>query len=311
MPRSRAAEHVFVTPRFRGYLKDAKQPERDHAAELIAIAEASRGTLLRPTVPIYQGERHGVPEVAGSGVLVTLADMRFLLTAGHVLDLTTKGQLVVGVSPEVLALAGDPMRLQTPGSAQGLTDRIDIGVVHLDRGPWTELSLDRFVGPEQLDTQIPIVARHSYALIGYPTSMNRKGLAGGQLTAVAISIGGLECPSDFYAHTSTDPEANVMVGLDRESLWTAYGQRTGPDLYGSSGCGLWRYGRYIRTSLGPPKLSAIGIEWHRKGRHRHVLGTRVPLVLAAIADKYAEIREFLDEHQLASRTSGVEPDGRG
>lgn len=239
-----------------------------------------------------------MPEVAGSGVLVTLAGMRFLLTAGHVLDLHAKDQLLVGLSPELLTLAGDPMRLRTPGSTQRLNDRIDIGVVHLNSGPWSDIALDRFLGLADLDTEIPILARQSYALVGYPNSMNRKPVRGNRLAAFAISIAGLECTAESYEKTNTDPELSVMVGLDREDLWTAEGQRTGPDLYGCSGCGLWRYGRYIRESVGPPRLSAIGIEWHRKGEHRHILGTRITLVLGAIGDKYPDVRSFLDQHRV-------------
>ncbi len=263
------------------------------AAELIAIAETTRDSLLEPTVAIYQGENRGVPQVVGSGVLVTLANLRFLLTAGHVLDLRKEGQLVVGLSPELLSMAGDPMRLRTPGSKQASADRIDIGVIHLRGGPWDDIPFDRFLGWEQLDAEIPIIARHSYALVGYPDSMNRARVTGDRIKALAISIGGLECGAESYEATGTDPELNVMIGIDREALWTVDGQRTGPDLYGSSGCGLWRYGRHVRTSKGPPKLSAIGIEWHRKGVHRHILGTRITFILGAIADKYPLVGELI------------------
>jgi hypothetical protein len=280
-------------------VKDRRKPDRKHAAQIIAVAEATRAPLLKSTVPLYQGKKHGVPEVAGSGVLVELAGMRFLLTAGHVLDLRAKGQLVVGLSPELVTLAGDPMRLRTPGSMVGMIDRIDIGIVHLRGGPWDNVPVARFVGWDRLDTAIPLVAKHSYALVGFPHSMNRKAVSGDQLKALAISIGGLECDREAYESTHADPQLSVMVGIDRETLWTSDGQRTGPDLYGSSGCGLWRYGRYIQTSVGPPKLSAIGVEWHRKGRHRHVLGTRIPFVINAIADKYPTVRELVTKHQLA------------
>ena len=270
-----------------------KDHDENYAAELIAIAETTRDALLKPTVAIYQSEKRGVPQVVGSGVLVTLAGLRFLLTAGHVLDLRKDGQLVVGLSPELLSMAGDPMRLRMPGSKQGSADRIDIGVIHLRGGPWDDVPLDRFLGWERVDAVLPIIARHSYALVGYPNSMNRARVTGDRINARAISIGGLECSRESYEATGTDPELNVMVGIDREALWTADGQRTGPDLYGSSGCGLWRYGRYIRTSKGTPKLSAIGIEWHRKGLHRHVLGTRITFILGAIADKYPVVRELI------------------
>lgn len=278
-------------------MKDRKKRDRKQAEQIIAVAEATREVLLGVTVPLYQGERDGVPEVAGSGVLVELVGMRFLVTAGHVLDLRAKGQLVVGLSPELFTLSGEPMRLRTPGSTVGMIDRVDIGVVHLQGGPWDSIPVSRFIGWDRLDTEIPIMAKHSYVLVGFPHSMNRKSLSGNTLNAYAISIGGLECDQEAYESTHCDPQLSVMVGIDREALWTAEGQRTGPDLYGSSGCGLWRYGRYIRTSVGPPRLSAIGIEWHRKGRHRHVLGTRIHIVIGAIADKYPAVRELLNKQQ--------------
>src|ERR1035437_7611865 len=105
--------------------------------------------------------------------------------------------------------------------------------------------------------------------------MNRSAIADSRLTAMAISIAGLECPAKSYEETKTDPELNVMIGIEKNAVWTVDGQRSAPDLYGASGCGLWRYGRRVRDSVGPPKLSAIATEWHKKGRHRHVLGTRI------------------------------------
>jgi hypothetical protein len=268
---------------------------RDDVAGLIDIAEQTRDLLLRSTVPIYQGEKRGTPQVAGSGILVTLGTMRFLLTAGHVLDLRTQGPLLVGLPSALAPLSGDSTRLRTPGSGGSSGDSIDIGIIRLVDG-WQSIPGEHFLDWERLDTKIPIVARHSYALVGFPNSMNRSPIDGDRLGAFAISTGGLECASVAYEETHIDPVLNVMVGIEK-SVWTRDGQRNSPDLYGSSGGGLWRYGRFIRTSTGPPRLSAIAIEWHRKGRHRYVLGTRITFILGAIADKYPEVKAFIDQHQ--------------
>jgi hypothetical protein len=86
-----------------------------------------------------------------------------------------------------------------------------------------------------------------------------------------------------------------MLGFDKKSMWGAHGQRTAPDLYGASGSGLWRYGRRISDDDARPRLAAIATEWHPKGEHRYLLGTRVPLVIEAIADRHESVREFVAE----------------
>lgn len=105
--------------------------KRKYLAELIEIAESTRDQLLAPTVPLYQDTARRGTEVVASGVLVLLAGIRFLFTAGHVLDMRSRGQLLVGVSPELLTLAGEPLRLRSPGSTGPTGDRIDMGIVRL------------------------------------------------------------------------------------------------------------------------------------------------------------------------------------
>jgi hypothetical protein len=276
--------------------KRGRRSEFDHerTAGLIGIAEATRDQLLAPTVPLFQEFARGGLEVIGSGVLVVLGGMRFLLTAGQVLDSRIESRLMVGMSTGLLSLAGEPTRFRSPGLVGATGDRFDLGIVRLQGTDWNITSLDRFLAFERFDTEIPIVARQSYALVGYPNSMNRFTGNSERVTARAISIGLLECLEKDYEETGTNPELNVMLGLEKNAVWPVDGQRTIRDLNGVSGGGLWRYGRRIRDSDGAPRLSAIAIEWHKKGRHRHVLGTRITAVVSALADKYPAVRELVD-----------------
>lgn len=275
--------------------------QRKSAAELIAIADDTAQQLLAVTVPIYQGAETERPSVVGSGILVAISNIRLLMTAGHVLDLVATDQLFAGASPELICVEGDPTRLQTAGAKTQIDDKIDVGVVRLMGDIWDCIPLERFLASDALDTDIPIAAHHTYGLVGFPNSMNRRAPVDDRIRAAAFGMAGLECDAQTYAKTSTDPGTNVMVGFDKNTMWSKTGQVTAPDLYGASGAGIWRYGRRLRGSAGVPKLSAIATEWHPKGRHRHVLGTRIPLILGALADKYDDVR------QLIAKNSHSEP----
>lgn len=275
------------------------QQSKAHAAALAARVEARSSRLLPVTVPIYRTDLETSLELIGSAVLVALGCIRFLITAGHVLDFASDGPLAAGVSPRILPLAGDITRLRSTGSQNSDSDRVDLGIVRLAGHVWSEVSSDSFAQWTELDQRIPILARHTYSLVGFPVTLNRRQIDEGQATAVAYRMTGLECEEEAYDATATVPDTNVMVGFDRKTMWSADGQRNSPDLYGASGSGLWRYGRQISDSSSSPKLSAIAIEWHKRGQHKYILGTRITVFLAAMHDKYEDVRTFIDAQPRA------------
>jgi hypothetical protein len=271
------------------------------AARLIAKAESLGARQMEVTVPVIQADEDERPEVVGSAVLFAIAGVRFLVTAGHVLDRIQLGPLGVGMSPELLGVAGLPSRLRTPGTAATpKKDKIDIGIMRVAGKPWEEIGLERFLTLDELDIGGPAIARNTYGLVGYPNSVNRKAVVGDRIKTAAYRMAGLECDADAYRETKTDSSTSIMLGFDKQEMVNADGPYTAPDLYGASGCGLWRYGRRINDAVGPPKLSAIAVEWHEKGRHRHVLGTRIELVVQSLVDKYDDVREHIE--QLANQT---------
>lgn len=274
--------------------KDLRQrnEERATAGSLIRIAERLSDETLRPTVPLYYEEDRGEPTLLGSGLLLSLGGIRFLLTAGHVFDHQTK-RLEVGVPAGLLTVVGLPTRLRSPGARKIEEDRIDVGIVRLTGGSWETLEESNFLGWAELDIATPTAERHTYALVGFPVSVNRRGLDGGRLTAAAFRVGGLECERSAYEERGIDPMNHVMVGFDKNAVLDADGPRNAPDLYGASGGGLWRFGRRLRDATERPKLSAIATEWQKRGRHRYILGTRIQLIIEALADKYEDVGQVV------------------
>ncbi len=271
--------------------KDADQ--RRLAGELAIQAEALSPRALPVTSGVYQLDTHDHPRLVGSAVLAILGDIRVLLTAAHVLDLRHEGGLWIGVSPDMLPVAGEVTSLSTVGATSRADDHIDIGIVRLEGEAWGAVSAHSFASWDEFDIRPQLAASHTFGLIGYPVSRNKHPVEGERIIGVAYRMAGLECDLDAYRATGHDVESALLVGFKQQEMWSPDGMKTAPDLYGASGCGLWRYGRSLRDATGFAKLSAIAVEWQRRGRHRYILGTRLHIVVAALVEKYPDVREFV------------------
>jgi hypothetical protein len=193
-------------------------------------------------------------------------------------------------------VAGDVTRLYSTDRVAKGEDRIDIGLVRLDGEAWRAAPSTAFASWVDMDIRQPILAGHSFGLLGFPHSQNRRPIRGDRMIGTAYRMVGLECDESVYKATDNNPDSTLLIGFKRKEMWDATGQRTAPDLYGVSGSGLWRYARRIRHATAQPRLSAIAIEWRSKGVHQYILGTRIHLVIAALAQKYEDVQRFIAEH---------------
>lgn len=275
--------------------RGADEEKRATARDLIQIAETLSEATLTPTVPLYYEGDSGLPVLLGSAILLRLGEIRLLLTAGHVFDHLQTKRLAAGVPSGLLPVMGLPTRLRSPRAPDAKDDKIDVGVMRLTGTVWDELEASNFLTWADLDMVTPTAARQTYALVGFPTSVNRRGLKGGRLTAAAFRVAGIECEGRVYEESHIDPLNHVMIGFDKNAVLGSDGPRNAPDLYGSSGGGLWRFGNRLRDAVGRPKLSAVATEWQKRGRHKYILGTRIQLVMEALADKYDDLGRAVSE----------------
>jgi hypothetical protein len=269
------------------------QESRRRVGELLAHADALSARVLPVTGPVYRVGPNDEPDLVGSAVLVQLGEMRFAFTAAHVLRHVRHGPLMIGVAAGLIPIAGDVTYLHTVGARTEAEDSIDLGIVRLAGESWMTLDGSSFAGWEEFDIGGPIVARQTYGLVGYPASKNRNQIEGDFISAYAYRMIGLECEAKAYDAAARNAEINVMVGFAQKDMWGAEGRRTAPNLYGASGSGLWRFGRRLRAATSAPLLSAIATEWHKRGKHKHILGTRLNVALAGVCDKYDDVRSFV------------------
>jgi len=223
-------------------------------------------------------------------VLIAIGPIRFLISAAHVLDVRRDYQLVAGTRAGLVPLAGDFTRLYSTTALSAAEDHVDVGIVRLS-GAWDAVALDQFAQWLELDHSGKILADHTFALLGYPLTKQRDSIEGSNLVARAYRMAAVESGKRLYEQEGYDPKVNLLLGFDRRKMWGIEGPVTAPDLYGVSGGGLWRFGRRLRDTIHPPRLSGIAIEWQKRGRYKYVVGTRIEPIVASLVERYADVHD--------------------
>src|SRR6266566_8581292 len=143
--------------------------QKSVASDLAEIAGRLSHRALQVTTPVYRNE-NGVPVPEGTGVLFALGEIRFLLTAAHVLEHLHDGGLSAQAGGTLAYIGGDVTYLYDASGGALDEDLVDIRIVRLAGTDWLATPLDRFLGWDELDHEPANPQRHGFALIGYPST---------------------------------------------------------------------------------------------------------------------------------------------
>ena len=276
------------------------QDQRRRAAELGALADQLSQRALEVTTPVYRTSANGKPEAEGTAVLMVLGDFRFLLSAGHVLERLDEEFLSADAGGVIVPIQGERTYVYAAKDDPTYGDTIDIRIVRLLGTDWERVPPSAFVHWNELDHQLTLPERHSFGLVGYPYTKQRNSVKGTTVEARAYRVTGKECAVSVYRDLEIDPEISLLIGFDKRKTWGPEGMVTAPDLYGASGCGLWRFGRNLRTTATPARLSGIGVIWQHKGPVKYVRATRIVPILAAISSRYKDARDVIERYLSAA-----------
>lgn len=253
------------------------------------VHDQTRPLLHRHTVPIIQ-QTYDWPTLHGTGVLLQIADVPFLISAAHVLEevKTARAMFVPGEIDQAQTLRGE-YAFSPPG------DDRDIGVVRLDddvvallkANSWEFLRLDKTVLLK--GDELPPAM---YALYGYPIELHKRegavveprsywlGRRPHQKTASALGL---------------KPEHHVALRLDHdadEHILSANLKRP-PGLLGMSGCGVWLVcddtDRETPESWSADSYVLAGIEHAFQERRDYIKVTTMTKVLQLIAGTFPEL----------------------
>ena len=139
---------------------------------------AARGDELtrravETTFVIYQEDNQGRPDAWGTGVLLSIGPVRFVLSAGHVIARGKERRLSVGVPLSLAPVHGELTTLGREGTGNGDEDDIDVAAIRLDPAGWSHVDPSCFLEWHELDHSPIQVTRDSLALLGFPTTKQR------------------------------------------------------------------------------------------------------------------------------------------
>jgi hypothetical protein len=154
-------------------IQGIRQIRNERALEYMALARKKYERAVRP---IYGRTRRGVaPTHIGSCVLLSMRDVKFLVTAGHVTDHTKETTLHVAGTEELVPLSFDAGFTTNPDKPRD-EDVYDFSVCALSDHMQSKLGDVRYITEVEMYKALPFGRSRLRMVMGYPTSKNKKGI---------------------------------------------------------------------------------------------------------------------------------------
>jgi hypothetical protein len=258
--------------------------------------------LLRPLAPIYkEGHRH--PEQFGTGILIRVEDLIFLVSAGHVADQVRGGAHYFGAGGRLLPLPS--LRLSSPveSSRSRDEDPVDLGYWVLDPHTASFLTSADTLTLATLDpARVPSeVESAQFVLNGYPRTRQPRRLDSDEYVAKPFSFLTDEANDREYAAIDLPTDQNILVAFDKDDVFRAGSRVDGPDLFGVSGGAIWRLSGPLASSQNP-RLAGVATTW-RRSKPKVVIGTRIHVWIHAAAKEFpVQFRAAVD--RMRARGAG-------
>lgn len=241
-----------------------------------------------------------------TGILFSIADFHFLITAEHDLEQIDRAGYTMYVAPT------RPCTPMAPIVSKRILvshDRsIDLAVILLEQDAVDSLSIDyQFLNLNRLRIGAPSTVEGPYFLVlGFPKVLidqdgqHRSRLNTSRYLTVRYE-GTVESIDDFH------PESHIVLEYDTASEHTSGYRGAPPDAPGLSGCGIW----YLSAPNGidlwtEEHVQLVGIQtsWHSK--ERYLKGTIIAHALAMIWGWLSDTRDVMRFHGLEYRNGRMQ-----
>jgi len=259
---------------------------RERILEYMRLAQDKYKWAVRP---IYGRVRPGIaPKHIGSCVLLLVSDTRFLVTAGHITDVSKHTTLHVTGNNELIPLSFDSGVTTNPEVPRD-KDVHDFSVCALSDATRKELGDVKYITEKEMHKALPLGHNRLRMVMGFPTSKNRKGVDNLQRR-----IGGTGWTYVSFAtddtHVATNlgirPGDHVFVEFDHKESINPDGVGTHSMApAGASGGAMFDLGKLDDPErlAKPAKCEAklVGILTEYRARNKTIVATRIKLVLDA------------------------------
>lgn len=224
------------------------------------------------------------PAPVGSAVLIWHRDQRYVVTAAHVADGFSAGEVVLATQSSWLSLEGAWTLTEAPAKGR------DADLLDFAFAPVPADSADLFEGCDFVDASRigePSVVEYSgykrakYVALGYPLHRFKFRRAANGTETPYQTLGSVILTIAEHADLGVSHESHVACRLDDKSIVSAKGVHTAPKLVGISGGGVFRFRPLEAPGVADtPRLVGVVIEQDKQ--KNSILATRIEEVTRAI-----------------------------
>lgn len=282
----------------------------DLAALVRAMAACTPSLVTASTVAIV-GMRAPFVRQIGSGTLLAVADVRFFVTAAHVLVQAKEYGMTVGISGgkggNFTALSGNWIVTSADVGSNG-DDKHDVALYRLDERQLSRLDNVEFVRIADVSFARDISSGY-FVVCGFPGMWSTVSDSDDTvMKSKLLQYGTYAFEGSTSGLNGYDPERHFLLQATPESMLDHNGEpthfrtRSGHsanmpgDLAGISGCSVWMIGDFNTPVANWSKQAAriVGIETSVFTRTGAIKATRWNAVMSVLHAAYPELRRTIE-----------------
>jgi hypothetical protein len=246
---------------------------------------------IKAVCPIYVGTERQRPELIGSGTLLDFGKGRFIVTAAHVHDQSTK---LYTLGSNLLRLPKTFVKTSLPASGERKDDRLDFAFARLDEPMADELAKRHCFLPFMLiDCNDQLTPDACYMFSGYPRSRAEKDYGKKRIMPKLWTRTDSAATPEQMTELGYPPETHVAVRYNPAHDTNEYGKpRHFPSAKGMSGGAVWRGSGNPKDWLQTAQVRLVGIGIEDRPNDQLMIGVRIHCITALIGERYTDIRPF-------------------
>ena len=245
-------------------------------------------SILESTIQFFKDNAKGEPAPTGCGLLVSLADKFFMLTAAHVIAEDYNNVFIILPNKEH-KLGGILHFTPLPANGKREDDKIDIAVMELDASVVAEiLSIHKFITLDNIEIGHKDVKNSYYLSVGYPATKTKKVWGKAKISAIPYPYQTELEPNFNFENFGFAPNSHIAVKFDGK---VTSGKNNiihkSPQMNGISGSGLWFLKDFAKPEMIKNRqLVGLIIERVNKSNNQALIATRIDLITEFIRQHF-------------------------
>lgn len=244
-------------------------------------------TPRNSVIPLFGVDDNGAPESVGSGVLLEIGPMTFLVTATHVFTDNEDTTFYYPGKEALEELTGTRL--------SGSRDKEDVSVMLLENSIANNLAWDYAALPIYFVEMSDITQDGDhYSLFGFPEESSRVDHSAEKVRAQGLLYTGEASDKRTYRKCNVKDVSHIVIKHSKKKARNADGKKVNaPLLNCMSGGAVWKKRKVDKAIPGMPSVALVGITIEKHGQHAAVVATRINFAMEIIRRQYPDLADLI------------------